>query len=162
MRWTTWKRAIVIVSAALFAIQLVPVSGANPIVEREVPAPLEVRTLLRRACYDCHSNETRWPWYARVAPASWLVARHVQEGRAALNFSQWNALEVARQRSAMTMISHRVGTGKMPPWFYVPLHPEARLSESDRELLRNWARSLARATLTSSRSDEQTHTIKNP
>jgi len=108
----------------------------------------EVRTVLRRACYDCHSNETRWPWYAHVAPVSWLIAHNVMEGRQAINFSTWQALDPTQQRSAMRGIVFRVAKGRMPPWFYGALHPEARLSENDRTILREWALSLARASVT--------------
>ncbi len=84
------KWAIAVLIIALVAIQLVPVDRTNPPVETEVPATVEVRSILRRACYDCHSNETVWPWYSRIAPISWLVARDVREGREKVNLSTWN------------------------------------------------------------------------
>ncbi len=84
-RIAKWTIAVLII--ALVAIQLVPVDRTNPPVETEVPATVEVRSILRRACYDCHSNETVWPWYTRIAPISLLVARDVHEGREALNLS---------------------------------------------------------------------------
>ncbi len=66
------------------------VDTSNPPVTADVPASAAVKGILRRACYDCHSNETQWPWYGRIAPVSWLLARDVREGRAELNFSTWN------------------------------------------------------------------------
>jgi Haem-binding domain len=76
---------------ALGAIQLVPVDTSNPPVTADVPASAAVKGILRRGCCDCHSNETQWPWYGRIAPVSWLLARDVREGRAELNFSTWTS-----------------------------------------------------------------------
>jgi cytochrome c551/c552 len=121
----------VLVVAAL--IQLVPFghSHANPAVIKEVTwDSAQTRDLARRACYNCHSNETVWPWYSNVAPVSWLVQRDVNEGRRHLDFSEWekpwrHAKDVAEE----------VKTGDMPPWFYLPLHPQSRLSDSDKQAL---------------------------
>src|SRR5450759_4293447 len=84
----------------LVGIQVVPVDRRNPAVESEVPASPEVRTILHRACYDCHSNETVWPWYSRIAPLSWLIAHDVHEGRDNLNLSTWNRLGAEQQVKA--------------------------------------------------------------
>lgn len=140
MRWRTvftWVAGVLLV--AFVAIQFVPVERTNPAVETEVPAPPEVRTVLRRACYDCHSNETVWPWYSRIAPVSWLVARDVVKGREELNFSTWNRLSTKQQVEAMKESWEEIEEGEMPPWFYLPAHRDARLSENDRMLLREWA-----------------------
>ena len=83
-------------AVVLAGIQLVPVERTNPPVESEVAAPPAARAVLRRACYDCHSHETRGPWYAQVAPISWLVANDVQEGRRELNCSQWQRRDARR------------------------------------------------------------------
>ena len=138
------KWSIVGLVIALVAIQLVPINRTNPPVETEVPASAEVRSVLRRACYDCHSNETRWPWYTRIAPASWLIAKDVSGGREELNFSTWDRLSAADQAEAISKSWETVAEGEMPPWFYLPLHREARLSADDRELLRAWAASAGR------------------
>jgi hypothetical protein len=115
------------------AVQLVPYgrSHTNPPVQAE-PAwsSPDVRTLAARACFDCHSNETRWPWYSNVAPASWLVQRDVDRGRARLNYSEWN-----RPQSEADDSAEAVAKGEMPPWFYLPLHPDARLSPGERARL---------------------------
>ncbi len=139
MHQTIWNRTIMVAAAVLLSIQLIPVRGTNPPIETDVPAAPGVRAVLRRACYNCHSNETHWPWYAYVAPISWLVGHDVEAGRRAVNFSKWQTIDPLRQRSAMRTIVHRVAKGHMPPWFYVALHPEARLSENDRNVLREWA-----------------------
>ena len=75
------------------AIQFVSMNRTNPPVQADFRGSPEVISVLRRACYDCYSNETVWPWYSRVAPVSWVIARDVHEGRAALNFSTWNRLK---------------------------------------------------------------------
>lgn len=123
----------------LLALQGVPVDRSNPPVEKEVGAPAEVRAILRRACYDCHSHETVWPWYSRVAPVSLLVAHDVEEGREELNFSRWNYSDPAVEARVRRRLWHEVEEGEMPLWFYTPLHPEARLSASDKEILKTWA-----------------------
>ena len=84
-RWKVVRWMLLGILVVLLAIQLVPVQRSNPPVEAEVPAPENVRTILRRACYDCHSNETVWPWYSRIAPVSFLVASDVHEARAKMN-----------------------------------------------------------------------------
>lgn len=131
----------------LLAIQLVPVDRRNPPVETEVPATAEARAVLRRACYDCHSNESVWPWYSRVAPISWLVARDVHEGRKELNFSTWNRLAPNQQNKARRESWKEVEEGEMPMWFYLPIHPEARLSAVDRAILQAWSLAPAGAAL---------------
>ena len=119
---------------AVFAlIQLIPYGHdhANPPATKE-PAwnSPETRALVHRACFDCHSNETTWPWYSNVAPVSWLVQRDVNGGRSHLNFTEWDK----PQRHAKD-IAQEVKSGDMPPWFYLPMHPNARLSDADRQAL---------------------------
>lgn len=136
----SWPRRILLVLGVTFvAIQLVPVERSNPPVEEEVPASPDVRAVLRRACYDCHSNESTWPWYSRVAPVSWLVARDVEEAREHLNFSTWNRLSAEDRAEAFEEAWEEVEDGEMPLWFYMPLHPEAKLTAEDRALLRAWS-----------------------
>ncbi|MBI4636021.1 MAG: heme-binding domain-containing protein [Candidatus Rokubacteria bacterium] len=117
----------------LLAIQTVPYGRhhANPPVRME-PAwdSRETRELARRACFDCHSNETIWPWYANLAPVSWLLQRDVDAGRTTLNFSEWNRRQREARESAKT-----VRQGEMPPWFYKVLRPYARLTREDRQAL---------------------------
>jgi hypothetical protein len=134
IRWT-----IGIGFVALLAIQFVPVDRSNPPVEEDIPTTTEVKAVLRRACYDCHSNETVWPWYAYVAPASWLVARDVHEGREHLNFSTWKSYDAQKQVKLMHESWEEVEEGDMPLWFYTPMHRDARMSKDDHVLLQNWA-----------------------
>ena len=133
-------RILLVVVIVLIGIQFIPVNRSNPPVEEEIPASPEVKAVLKRACYDCHSNETIWPGYSRVAPVSWLLAWDVREGREELNFSTWNRYSQKKRDKMIKEIWEEVEEGEMPPWFYLPLHPEARLSDSDRSLLRGWAK----------------------
>jgi hypothetical protein len=138
-------RAGVVCAAALAAIQFVPVERVNPAVESDLAAPDEVKKILRRSCYDCHSNETSWPWYARVAPVSWLIARDVDEGRRELNFSVWNKFTSARRARKFKEIVEQVEGNKMPQWYYVILHPDAKLEPSEKEIILNWAKQALRS-----------------
>jgi len=85
---------------------------------------------MQRACFDCHSNETVWPWYSNIAPVSWLVQRDVNGGRRHLNFSEW----AIPQRHAKD-VAEQVREGEMPPWFYLPMHPNARLTNTEKQAL---------------------------
>lgn len=136
----TLLRAAAIVFVLVLAMQVVPVTRENPPVTGALTAPPGIEATLRRACYDCHSNETVWPWYSRVAPASWLVAHDVNEGREHLNFSTWTSLPPDDQRQRLDEIVEQVNRGAMPPGIYTPLHPDAHLSLSDIRTLSEWAR----------------------
>lgn len=128
-----------LVRAALAAIvmfaliQLVPYGRdhENPAVAAE-PAwdSPKTRELFFRACKDCHSHETVWPWYGSIAPASWLLQRDVEEGRSHFNVSRWGQGEQEADEAASM-----VRKGEMPPWFYLPAHPEARLTDPEKQEL---------------------------
>ena len=125
----------------LAVIQLVPLERSNPPVTMEVPASDEVRTVLSQSCYDCHSNEVRWTWYAWVAPVSWLVVYDVHHAREHLNFSTWDAYDAEERAEKREEAWEEVEEGEMPLWIYVPLHPEAELTSQDRQQIRSWAES---------------------
>ena len=118
---------------AVVLIQFVPFGHdhTNPPATREPAwnAP-ESRDLFRRACFDCHSNLTVWPWYSHVAPVSWLLQRDVNGGRSHLNFTEWDR----PQRHAKD-VATQVTQGDMPPWFYLPMHPAARLTPAEKQQL---------------------------
>jgi hypothetical protein len=117
----------------LVVIQLVPYGRGHvnpPVVQEPRWDRPETRALAVRACFDCHSNETVWRWYSHVAPLSWLVQRDVDEGRRALNFSEWNRRQPEAHESAKTM--HE---GEMPPWFYALPGTSARLTPGERASL---------------------------
>jgi hypothetical protein len=127
------------IGVLFLAIQFVPVDRSNPAIETEVPASAEVRSVLKRACYDCHSNEVVYPWYSYVAPVSWLVAKDVKDGREKLNFSAWNRMSAEDQAEGPKESWEKVASGEMPLWFYTPLHPSANLTAADKALLEAWA-----------------------
>jgi len=132
------RRALWVGLAALVIAQAFRIDKTNPPVQQDVAAPPEVDLLLRRACYDCHSNETVWPWYSDVAPLSWFLARDVREGRRELNFSTWNAYDAKKKAKKLKESAEEVAEGEMPPWFYVAAHRHAALSPADVERLRAW------------------------
>jgi len=134
-RLLTWTALILAVP--LLLAQAVPYGRdhANPPVtaEPEWDSP-RTRELARRACFDCHSNETRWPWYSNIAPLSWQIQGHVDEGRQELNFSTFDRPQEEAEDAAEGLLS-----GEMPPWDYLLVHPEARLTASEKaELARGF------------------------
>jgi hypothetical protein len=135
LRWL-----LLLLVLAFLAIQLRRPIRANPPVAGDVAAPPGVAAVLRKACYDCHSNETRWPWYSEVAPISWWLADHVDHGRSHLNFSEWTRLEPGKRRDKLEEIDEEVGEGAMPLSSYKIMHSSARLTEEERNRIRSWAR----------------------
>ncbi|MEQ1761208.1 MAG: heme-binding domain-containing protein [Vicinamibacterales bacterium] len=131
-------RRLLIALAVLLAIQLVPVNRDNPEDRRGPAATPQVEAILRRACYDCHSNETVWPWYSRVAPVSWMVAYDVHEAREHLNFSDFQDLSEGTQVKVWAAVMKEIDEGEMPLWYYRPFHAAARLTEADIAILRAW------------------------
>ena len=121
---------LVVVGVVVFGlIQLVPFgrNHTNPAVVQEIQwdSP-ETRAIAERACFDCHSNQTVWPWYSNIAPSSWLLAKDVAEGREEMNFSDWGRLPQSADE-----IARELERGSMPPSRYLALHPEARLSDAE-------------------------------
>ena len=134
------KRVLLVGVAVFLLLQLWPVDRANPPVpETALRAPPEVEAVLRAACYDCHSNETKWPWYSYIAPISWQVAHHVEDGRAELNFSEWGSYRESKQLSLAEEMLEQIEQGEMPTWDYKLAHPEARLEPAQVDILRRWA-----------------------
>jgi hypothetical protein len=127
------------VGVGLVAIQLVRLPHTNPPVTGEIQAPPEVRAVLERACWDCHSNQTVWPWYTQVAPVSFLVYRDVVDGRRHLNFSEWASIPAEKRAKKQKRVGKEVTGGDMPPWFYLPMHATARLSDADKAVLVGWS-----------------------
>src|ERR1044072_6009077 len=119
------------------AVQLLPLPPTSPpfdpatSLERSMPLPAPVKAILDRSCRDCHTNETRWPGYGYVAPASWLLARDVDEGRENLNFSEWGLLDTDSQRDSLIEICRKVTRGEMPLKTYTWIHRAARLAPDD-------------------------------
>jgi hypothetical protein len=128
---------IVLIGIGLFLlIQLIPYGkdyNNPPVVSEPNWDSQQTRELAKRACFDCHSNETLWPWYSKIAPVSWLVARDVYEGRQRLNFSDWQNSYLRDAGEIASVINE----GEMPPFQYLPMHPSARLSTAEKTQLIN-------------------------
>ena len=131
------KKLILIVGigavAFLVLIQLVPFGRQHtnpPVVQEPNWDSPQTRQLAVRACFDCHSNETVWPWYSNIAPVSWLVQNDVNEGRGRLNFSEWG-----RGEMEIDEVGEVIRRGEMPPSYFVILHPDARLTAAEQEAL---------------------------
>jgi hypothetical protein len=125
------------------AIQFVPVARTNRLGTGDPVAPREVMWILRRACYDCHSTETRWPIWAYVAPISWRVVADVERARAVINFSDWATHTPANQAALRAMVTQATSAHRMPGWYYVSLHPDAKLTDHDLAALRQWAEAVS-------------------
>lgn len=131
-----FAKTILIAAATGLAIQLVPYGKnyTNPPVVRE-PAwnSPATRNMAKTACFDCHSNETVWPWYSKIAPVSWLVYWDVVEGRKHLNFSNWQGGSGKHEQPHE--LTKEVIEGEMPPLQYIIAHPEAKLDDQSKKLL---------------------------
>lgn len=134
---------------------LPPVSNDNPgdIIKSELVSQ-DVATLFKTSCYSCHSNETVYPWYSYVAPVSWLVARDVRVGRDELNFSTWMDYDQRRMIRKLDDIATEVGEGHMPMPIYTLMHPSAKLSDEQRELIIAWTESAMDAVAVEEEEDD--------
>ena len=138
------KWSLVVLGVPLLLIQLVRPERANPqfdpawSIESRTHMPAEVAAIIDRSCKDCHSNETRWPWYSNLAPVSWLVADDVKAGRRQLNFSEWARYSQDEADARLTYIAFAARERTMPKPSYLRLHPSARLSDEEIETLSRW------------------------
>ncbi len=139
------KNIFLIFVAIVVLIQFYPMD--KPAVSKDNPndlittsnVPENISTMLKNACYDCHSNESTFPWYSNVAPVKWMLYGHISEAREELNFSNWNSLETDDKADLLDDISTLVLEGEMPIKGYTILHSEANLSKTDREAISTWA-----------------------
>jgi len=144
-----WVKAAAILAGTVFsALQIVPgPAKTNPpvlpghTIEDNLRLTSAVSGLLQRACADCHSHQTRWPWYSRIAPLSWNIAQDVNSARRAMNFSEWSTGAGRLPGSAVGTLAAacaNVKSGRMPLARYLLLHPEARLSAQDQAMFCEW------------------------
>jgi hypothetical protein len=141
------RRKVIVKTAVLVAVGLLvamqffrpersdPPSDPTVSFEAVAKPPQPIVSILTRACYDCHSNQTNWPWYSNVAPVSWLVASDVKEGREHLNFSEWTRPGREGELPSMGEVCESVRDGKMPLRSYFLLHPDARLTAQESAVL---------------------------
>jgi hypothetical protein len=132
------KKFLFLMLLILIGIQFIPVEQVNPPVQQEMEMPANVRDVIQRACYDCHSNKTEWKWYYKVAPISFLISYDVNEGREHLNFTEWNDYS-PRTYKIKDEIWQEVLNERMPPYLYRVINPKGKLSEDDKKILREWA-----------------------
>lgn len=123
-----------------------PMIDESQAIQASLMVPPEIDDIFERSCSDCHSNKTVWPWYSQIAPASWLVAHDVDEGRAELNFSEWSTYEPRKAEHLLEEICEHVERGDMPPPEYTFLHSHAKLTQSEMQSLCAWSEE-ARAQL---------------
>jgi hypothetical protein len=141
LKWT----GIVLV-VLLVAIQAIRPARTNPAVDESKTIAAnatvnpEVAAILERACSDCHSNKTAWPWYTEVAPISWWLVDHVNDARKELSLSEWGTYDSKKRARKLKKICEEVEEGGMPLTSYLLLHPKARLSDSDKQILCEWTR----------------------
>ena len=143
------KRILKIIGIALgvvfLGIQVVRPNRDNPVIDSSTSlfanatVPPDVATLIRNACFDCHSDETRWPFYSNIAPVSWLVASDVEQGRKHMNFSEWGTYAAKKRALKLDRLQDQVTVGSMPLPKYLLMHPDARLSDADRKKIADWA-----------------------
>lgn len=134
------KKTIITVIIILVSIQFISVDKTNPPVDEKVAlkASDEVMSILKKGCYDCHSNETKWPYYSDIAPVSFFVASHVNKGRKALNFSNWENIDsdIKKERLKRGIVTVNNGIMALPS--YLSAHDEAKLSKEEKEILTAW------------------------
>lgn len=141
-----FKKIAWVLAGLFLLIQLVRPDQTNPTVDSAIDfqnvatPPTEVLSILKNACYDCHSFESKYPWYAQIAPASWWLMSHVEEGREHLNFSEFGKLSLGDRAEALGESAEAIQESEMPlpsyTWF--GLHPEANLSDAQRNVLVQW------------------------
>lgn len=127
----------------LLAVQFIRPEIQHPPVTADLAAPEAVKNILKRACYDCHSNETRLRWYDQVAPVYWQVTKDVREGRKGMNFSEFGQLPAGQQQGKLWESVNQIIAGAMPLPAYTRMHPEARITEKELVLLKQYVVSLA-------------------
>jgi heme-binding protein len=142
------KISLLSLLAIFIVIQFFRIDKTNPPVDpavdlvKVVKAPVEIADILKTSCYDCHSNESTYPWYTNVAPVSWWVKGHINEAREELNFSEWGSFTLKRQDHKLDELVEEIEEGEMPLSSYLLIHGEARLSAEQRTQLTAWAKAL--------------------
>jgi hypothetical protein len=132
------KKILIVLAIIVVGIQFIPVDRSNPPVTGKIDAPSNVLSILKTSCYDCHSNESTWPWYSYIAPVSFLVSSDVEEGRKHLNFSEWDKYDDEKSAKKLEEIIEEVEEGVMPLSKYTLMHPEAKMDQAKIKVLKDW------------------------
>jgi len=141
------KVLLLLILAAFIIIQFWRIDKSNPDFDKNMDLisienpPTEIAQMLRSTCYDCHSNQTVWPWYSNVAPISWILEQHVEDGRENINFSYWGDFEAEDKIYVLEEMIEEIELAQMPLPGYSITHSDAKLSEAQMQLLIDWLRS---------------------
>ena len=132
------KKILIALAIIVVGIQFIPVERSNPPVTGKIEAPSNVLSILKASCFDCHSNETEWPWYSYVAPVSFLVSADVEDGRKRVNFSEWDKYDDEKRAKKLDAIIEEVEEGEMPLSKYTLMHPDAKMDQVKIKVLKDW------------------------
>ncbi len=146
------KKILIILAVLFVIIQFFRIDKTNPPVNEGMDfltiknTPENVASKIRASCYDCHSNETKYPWYSNVQPVAWFLKSHIDEGRTKLNFSTFATYEPKRQAHKLAEAVEMVETGEMPMESYLLAHPEAKLTQEERQMIIDYFRKIESET----------------
>jgi hypothetical protein len=138
------KSIAIVLLIALVGIQFIPttrnqsdtVPSTDFMLVNNVPEAIQKK--LQVSCYDCHSNNTQYPWYNQVQPVAWILEDHIKEGKAELNFNEWDSLSNRRKKSKLKSIIKQIEGGKMPLYSYTIIHKDAEFTEAESKEIINW------------------------
>lgn len=128
---------ILLVGMQFITVELIPTTPSDA--KDEINAPKEVATILKKSCYDCHSNQTIMPWYGNVAPMAWFVRKHINDGKKVVNFSSFNTLPIEKQKDMYDRIDKSVVI-RMPLPSYTWIHSQAKLTQKEKKIIQNWSK----------------------
>lgn len=138
------KKVLLWIVGVFIVLQLIPVDRTNKPIDKKqnfvdvLQPPKQVQEILKNACYDCHSNEVKYPKYAYVAPISWSVKHHINEGRERVNFSEWASYNAEQKDHILGEVIESVQNKEMPFNGYIPMHPEANLTDAQRKIFTDY------------------------
>ncbi len=142
-----FKKILILLVIVFGVIQFFRIDKTNPPVVAEMDlfsmhdASPEIKATIKSACYDCHSNETVYPWYSNIAPVSWWLKHHIDDGRKHLNFSEWGTYELKKRNHKLHECEEEIEEGKMPMFSYTITHSDAKLTSEQKEELEDWFKS---------------------
>tara|TARA_R110001592_G_scaffold153736_1_gene382479 strand:+ start:2937 stop:3383 length:447 start_codon:yes stop_codon:yes gene_type:complete len=142
MKWI--KKIVVVVLVALVGIQFFPAKRnqdktiLSSDFTKTYDVPVNIQTILKTSCYDCHSNYTEYPWYNKIQPITWLLENHIAEGKAELNFSEFGDYSKRRKKNKLKSIASQVKDNEMPLSSYTLIHSDAKLSEKEKTDIVSW------------------------
>ena len=143
-----FKLVILVLITGLVGIQFFPASlNQNATISltdfnKTFNVPNDIQNLLKTSCYDCHSNNTKYPWYSKIQPGAWIMENHIKEGKEELNFSEFGAYSKRKQKSKLKSIISQIKDGEMPLLSYTLIHQDAKLSEKEKQILEEWLTNL--------------------